>query len=156
MHVNMHFKMHLKWKKMHFRFYGNYHKSNQYFGIFLSYLIFRGFEFFLTFSLIIKFKTLKIWFYYKRWFLLTNYPIFWLKNLRWRNFTKFNWFKLRYHLGLINGLLNYSASIDFVTLPLPSRYRPVTIPLPFLANVTHRLSPLPLRFSPSMTVYVRV
>ena len=49
----------------------------------------------------------------------------------------------------------YSASFDFVPLPLPSRYHPVTVLLPFLATVTHRLSPLPQRFSPSMTVHDR-
>ena len=31
----------------------------------------------------------------------------------------------------------YSKNYDFVPLPLPSRYRPITVPLPFFASVTH-------------------
>jgi len=49
----------------------------------------------------------------------------------------------------------FTSYMFTVLLLILSRNRPVTIPLPFLATVTHRLSPLPQRFSPSMTVHDR-
>jgi hypothetical protein len=56
-----------------------------------------------------------------------------------------------------NANLMYCKNYDFVPLPLPSRYRPVTVPLPFLASVTHspspfhhRDTPVPHRPSPSL------
>ncbi len=60
----------------------------------------------------------------------------------------------KYPANFIN--FNYSNNFDLVPLPLPSRYRSVTVPLPFLVLIKHRYltvtSPLPYRYGPLLTV----
>jgi hypothetical protein len=56
--------------------------------------------------------------------------------------------KTRVNFINIDKNYDYCKNYDFVPLPLPSRYRPVTVPLPFLASVTHSPSPFHHRDTP--------